>query len=239
MSGQMVELGFGLSGDSLSVTSGKSMVLEAAKDGAVSVARYPFEHPAQVIGLAIPLVSALVLAGRVDAQGGEPQGDGGWDLTKFTPEGLSASTKDFKKFMSGWLLRVGIGAVYGIFTGYRAWSYRMDAWENREQYLELIKTLDDQVNEIKTTGKIKGEDLPAAVKPKQIKKLESHAAEYGKLINPIHTVLYVGKEAGEGFLAGSMSQVAASEALDPNTDIITTLLFLANAAYLNYIALKR
>lgn len=60
MSGQMAELGFGLSGDLLSVPSGKSMVFEAAKDGAVSAAKYPFEHPGQVVGLAVPLVLSFI-----------------------------------------------------------------------------------------------------------------------------------------------------------------------------------
>lgn len=60
MSGQMAELGLGLQGDLLSVPSGKSMVLEAAKDGAVSVAKYPFEHPHAVVGLVLPIALSLI-----------------------------------------------------------------------------------------------------------------------------------------------------------------------------------
>lgn len=60
MSGQMAELGLGLSGDLFSVPSGKSMALEAVKDGVVNAAKYPFKHPLSVIGFAAPFVLSVI-----------------------------------------------------------------------------------------------------------------------------------------------------------------------------------
>lgn len=75
MYGQTAETGLGLSGDSLSISSGKSMVLEAAKDGAVKVARYPLEHPGATIGLMLPFALSVIphkVFGAESLQSGRP-----------------------------------------------------------------------------------------------------------------------------------------------------------------------
>lgn len=75
MYGQTAELGLGLSGESFSVPSVKSMALEAIKDGAVSIAKYPFEHPHAVIGFALPFALSLIpqrLFAAESLQAGKP-----------------------------------------------------------------------------------------------------------------------------------------------------------------------
>lgn len=113
MSGQIAELGLGLSGDILSVPSGKSMVLEAAKDGAVSAVKYPFEHPHIIVGLVFGVAIPLVTLGRVDAQGGQPQnGDGGiLDSLGSTLSSIAEySTRNPLRFYAG---AATTGALYG------------------------------------------------------------------------------------------------------------------------------
>lgn len=113
MSFQTAELGLGLSGDLLSVPSGKSMVIEAAKDGFVSAVKYPFEHPHAVVGLVVGAVIPLTTFGQVDAQGGQPQnGDGG--ILESLGSTLSSiaeySTKNPLRFYAA---AATTGALYG------------------------------------------------------------------------------------------------------------------------------
>lgn len=113
MSGQMAELGLGLQGDLLSVPSGKSMALEAAKDGVVSVVKYPFEHPHAVIGLVLGAVIPLATFGKADAQGGQPQNGEGGILESLGSTLSSIAEYSTKNPLRFYAATATAGALYG------------------------------------------------------------------------------------------------------------------------------
>lgn len=186
------------------------------------------EHRGHIAGVALSVGAMLFLAGCSQA-----------DIKKWTPEGLSEGMAPTKAFLTAWGVRIGLGVAYGTFTGARAFAYRRDAWEKRQQYSMIIDKMFSQAEEARNTGKIGGKDIPQPQLEMQIKDWQSQLTMYQRLINPVFSALYVAKETTEGFLAGSMSQVALQEASDPQTDVVTSLLFVTNAIMLNYIALKR
>lgn len=186
------------------------------------------EHRGHIAGVVLSIGAMLFLASCSQT-----------DIKKWTPEGLTEGMAPTKAFLTAWGLRIGLGVAYGAFTGARAFAYRRDAWKKRPQYSMIIDKMFSQVEEARNTGKIGGKDIPQAQLEMQIEDWQNQLKMYQRLINPVFSAIYVAKEVTEGFLAGSMSQVALQEASDPKTDVVTSLLFLTNAVMLNYIALKR
>lgn len=186
------------------------------------------EHRGHIAGVALSVGAMLFLAGCSQA-----------DIKRWTPEGLTEGMAPTKAFLTAWGVRIGLGVAYGAFTGARAFAYRSDAWKKRQQYSVIIDKMFTQIEEAKGTGKIGGKDIPQPQLEMQVEDWQRQVTMYQRLINPVFSAMYVAKEATEGFLAGSMSQVALQEASDPKTDVVTSLLFFTNAVMLNYIALKR
>lgn len=193
-----------------------------------NIVDFVLEHRGHLAGVALSVGAMLFLASCSQA-----------DIKKWTPEGLSEGMAPTKAFLTAWGLRIGLGVAYGAFTGARAFAYRRDAWEKRQQYSTIIDKMFTQVEEARNTGKISGKDIPQPQLEMQIKDWQGQLTMYQRLINPLFSAMYIAKESAEGFLAGSMSQVAVQEAMDPETDVVTSLLFVTNAVMLNYIALKR
>lgn len=208
----------------MSPTPKENRIVDASR----TVVDLALEHRGHLAGVALSVGAMLFLSGCSQA-----------DIKRWTPEGLSEGMAPTKAFLTAWGLRIGLGVAYGAFTGARAFAYRRDAWEKRPQYSTIIDKMFTQIEEAKDTGKIGGKDIPQSQLEMQIKDWQNQVTMYQRLINPVFSAMYVAKEATEGFLAGSMSQVAVQEAMAPETDVVTSLLFITNAAMLNYIALKR
>lgn len=223
MFGQMAELGLGLQGDLLSAPSGKSMALEAAKDGVVSVVKYPFEHPLSVVGLALPFALSLIpqrVFASESMQFGKPVSStekiGDLVKTLALPlilgsgnayrawSAVGRDSEGLQKQIDGKILEANdnasINSPEDLAWNILAGKFGLDpaaSQEEREQYYPRINAgVLEQINDLAK------QEFPKL--PETVAKLTNDIKELSKKRNKIRSrgIWQVPFEFGQGFLVG-------------------------------------